>query len=75
MKRRHQFTAIIVRAGEGYVANCPELDVANQGNTVEKARDNLVEAIAWLLETAYPLEIETRLHCEMFITQVEVRVG
>ena len=56
MKRRQQFTAIIEREDDGYVATCPELDVASQGGTVEEARDNLVEAIELLLETADPSE-------------------
>ena len=75
MKRQHQFTAIIMHEGESYVANCPELDVASQGETVEEARDNLVEAIALLLETADRSEIESRLPSDIFITQVEVLVG
>jgi predicted RNase H-like HicB family nuclease len=75
MKRRQQFTAIIEREDDGYVATCPELDVASQGGTVEEARDNLVEAIELLLETADPSEIESRLHNEVFVTQVGVLVG
>ena len=31
-------TAIIEREGDGYVALCPELDIASQGNTVEQTR-------------------------------------
>ena len=31
-------TAIIERDGEGYVALCPELDIASQGATVSEAR-------------------------------------
>jgi len=75
MKRRQQFTAIIEREEGWYVANCPEFDVASQGETVEEARDNLVEAIELLLETADPSEIESRLHSEVFVTQVGVMVG
>ena len=75
MKRLQQFTAIIEREEGWYVANCPELDVASQGETVEEARDNLVEAIELLLETADPSEIESRLHSEVFVTQVGVMVG
>ncbi len=45
MKQPHQFTGIIEREGDGYVALCPELDIASQGNTVEEARSNLIEAI------------------------------
>ena len=36
-----QLTAIVEREGDGYVALCPELDVASQGDTVAEARDNL----------------------------------
>jgi predicted RNase H-like HicB family nuclease len=45
MKRIQQFTAIIEREENGYVSLCPELDIASQGDTVEEARNNLVEAI------------------------------
>ena len=34
MKR--QVTAIIEREGDGYVALCPELDIASQGYTVQE---------------------------------------
>lgn len=36
MEQIKQFTAIIEREGEGYVALCSELDVASQGNTIEE---------------------------------------
>ena len=39
-----QLTAIIEREGDGYVALCPELDIASQGETVAEARANLKEA-------------------------------
>jgi hypothetical protein len=38
MGQVQQVTAIIEREGDGYVALCPELDVASQGETVEDAR-------------------------------------
>jgi predicted RNase H-like HicB family nuclease len=57
----HYLTAIIEREGEGYVALCPELDVASQGETVEEARHNLVEALELFFECADPSEIESRL--------------
>ena len=75
MKHSQQFTAIIEREGAGYVALCPELDIASQGDTVEEARSNLVEAIELFLETAEPSEVENRLRSEVFITRVEVSVG
>jgi len=36
-----QSTAVIKREGGEYLYICPELDIASQGATVEKARDNL----------------------------------
>lgn len=70
-----QFTAIIEREGDGYVALCPELDIASQGETVEEARRNLAEAIELFFEVADPSEIAARLHSEVFITQVGVPVA
>jgi predicted RNase H-like HicB family nuclease len=69
------FTAAIHREGEGYVALCPELDVASQGDTVEQARDNLREAVELFLETASPKEVAERLHDEVYVTPLEVKIG
>jgi len=70
-----QLTAIIEREGDGYVALCPEVDVASQGNTVDEARKNLQEALDLFFETASPEEIRERLHNEVYVTQVEVALG
>jgi predicted RNase H-like HicB family nuclease len=70
-----KLTAIIEREGEGFVALCPELDIASQGDTIEEARKNLQEALELFFETASPAEIKTRLHEEIYVTQVEVAVG
>ena len=70
-----QLTAIIEREGDGYVALCPELDIASQGDTVSEARDNLKEALELFFETAPATEIEDRLHTEIYVTQVEVTAG
>ena len=70
-----KLTALIEREGDGYVALCPELDIASQGDTVEAARDNLREALELFFESASPEEIKQRLRDEVFITQVEVTVG
>lgn len=75
MKINKQFTAIIEREGDGYVSLCPELDIASQGDTVEKARNNLTEALELFFEHASESEIENRLHNEVFITRLEVAVG
>lgn len=69
-----RLTAIIEREGDGYVALCPEIDVASQGATVEEARRNLAEAVELFFETAAPSEIDRRLHSEVFVTQLEVGV-
>ena len=70
-----QLTAIIKREGNGYVALYPELDIASQGDSVENARENLREAIELFFECASPEEIETRLHEEVYITNLEVTVA
>ncbi|NET00432.1 MAG: type II toxin-antitoxin system HicB family antitoxin [Sphaerospermopsis sp. SIO1G1] len=73
MKQR--FTAIIEKEDDGYIALCPELDIASQGDSIEAAKDNLKEAIELFLEFASPSEIENRLKSEIFITNLEVAVG
>ncbi|MCX7418027.1 MAG: type II toxin-antitoxin system HicB family antitoxin [Planctomycetia bacterium] len=73
--KSHQFMAFIEREDDGFVALCPELDVASQGGTVEEAKANLVEAVELFLETASPSEVESRLHGEVFVTRMEVTVG
>jgi predicted RNase H-like HicB family nuclease len=59
-----RLTAFIERDDDGYVALCPELDVASQGNSVEQARSNLKEASELFFETASPEEVKSRLHGE-----------
>ena len=75
MQQTRQLTAIIGREDNGYVALCPELDIASQGDTVESARINLVEALELFFEAADPSEVARRLHGEVFVTRVEVMVG
>ena len=70
-----QLTAIVEREGDGYVALCPEVDVASQGNTVAEARDNLAEALTLFFETAPTEEIDRRLRSEVYVTRVEVAIG
>lgn len=74
MSTLRRFTAVIEREGDGYVASCPEFDVASQGNTVEEARSNLTEALTLFFETADASEIDRRFQPGVFITQVEVPV-
>jgi predicted RNase H-like HicB family nuclease len=75
MAQTRRFTAIIEQEGSGYVSLCPELDIASQGDTVEEARNNLIEALELFFETADSSEIAERLQGEIFITSLEVAIG
>ncbi|MXV74398.1 type II toxin-antitoxin system HicB family antitoxin [Candidatus Poribacteria bacterium] len=57
-----QLTEVIEREGDGYVALCPELDIASQGTTVAESRENLKEALELFFKTASDTEIQQRLH-------------
>ena len=75
MSALRMLTAIIEREGDGYVALCPQFDIASQGDTIEEARANLTEALTLFFETADASEIDRRSQPDVFITQVEVPVG
>ncbi len=68
-------TAIIEREDDGFVALCPELDIASQGQSIEEARANLVETLTLFFEMASSSEVSRRFRSEVFVTQVEVPVG
>ncbi|HET8809191.1 MAG TPA: type II toxin-antitoxin system HicB family antitoxin [Flavobacteriaceae bacterium] len=57
MKSHHDLSAIIEKERDGYVSLCPELDIASQGDTIEEARGNLIEALELFFETASETEI------------------
>lgn len=73
MNRRSM--AIVAREGDGYVALCPEFDIASQGDSVAEARGNLEEALALFLETAPAEEVERRARSEVYVTHVEAAIG
>lgn len=75
VRRLYRMTAIIEREDNAYIALCPEVDVASQGDTIEEARANLIEALTLFFETADEREISRRVHADLFVTQVEVPVG
>jgi len=68
-------TCLIEREGSGFVSLCPELDVASQGDSIEDARRNLIEALELFLESADPSEVQRRLRTELYVTPIEVTVG
>ncbi len=70
-----QLTAIIEKEDGGYVALCPEVDVASQGDSIEEARKNLKEALELFFEIASHEEVKLRLHEEVYVTHIEVTVG
>jgi predicted RNase H-like HicB family nuclease len=72
---RRRLTAIIQHEGDGFVALCPELDIASQGDTIEAARESLGEALELFFECASPGETEQRLAGEVYVTQIEVNGG
>tara|TARA_Y100000034_G_C6709619_1_gene313380 strand:- start:218 stop:451 length:234 start_codon:yes stop_codon:yes gene_type:complete len=45
-----EFTAVIKKGEKQFVALCPELDVASQGTTIDKALENLKEACELYVE-------------------------
>jgi predicted RNase H-like HicB family nuclease len=48
---QNEFTAVIERDGDWFVAWCPEIPEANgQGKTIEDCRENLSQAISLVLE-------------------------
>lgn len=75
MKKHYRLTGVIERENDGFVALCPELDVASQGDSIEQARANLIEAVELFLEAASPAEIADRMGNEMYVTSIEVSVG
>ena len=72
---KSSYTAILEKEGDMYVALCPELDVASQGQTVEEATQNLKEAVELFLECADPQEVGRRMHTEVFVTRFEAVHG
>ena len=69
----HSLTAIFIREDDEFVALCPEVDVASQGESVEDAKKNLQEAELFF-ECASPQEISERLSSESFVSLLEVNV-
>ena len=75
MTDTRRFTAVIYREDAGYVALCPELDLASQGDSIEDASTNLREAVELFLETASPSEVASRMHDEVYVAALELRAG
>lgn len=70
---KYTFTAVIVKEEKFYVAHCPELGIASQGESREESLTNLREAAHLFLEdadvTSLPIPGERPL-----VTTIEVAV-
>lgn len=75
MSVRRRLIASIYAEDDGYVSLCPELDIASQGDSVEEAKANLIEALALFFETASKEEIRSSLRADPYVTQVEIAVA
>ena len=75
MSRTVQLTAVIEREGDGYVAVCPQLDIASEGDTVDEARAMLIDALRGWFETASEDEIARSIPTEILIESLELSVG
>ncbi len=54
----------IIKKDYGFYANCPELEVSSQGDTVEEADKNLAEAVLCYLDTIEELGIREQIFKE-----------
>jgi predicted RNase H-like HicB family nuclease len=65
-------SAVLNAEADGYVALCPELDIASQGDSIDQAIANLKEAVEGFFEVASQSEIESRLKKPALFTHFEV---
>lgn len=57
MSTPHTFTAAVHQEEDWYVAQCLEVDVASQGQTIQEALANLADAVGlYLDEVAEPFQ-------------------
>jgi predicted RNase H-like HicB family nuclease len=69
----HKFSVLITKERNWYVARCPELDVTSQGKTIEKAKENLREAVELYVES-FGLEDIPKTKSEPIWTTMEIKV-
>lgn len=67
----YTFTTIITKEEKWYVALCAELGVVSQGKTIEKAQENLKEAVELYLEDQPRRKISSYKHAPL-VTTIEV---
>lgn len=67
-----RLSAVISKEEGEYVAFCPELDVASQGDSIEEALANLKEAVELYLEDEKDIKLSDMAP---FVTTFEVKVS
>lgn len=70
----YKSTAIIKKEGKWFVARSLELGVTSQGRTIEKATENLQEAVGLYLEGS-PRSIKELIKEMPLVTSIEVGHG
>ena len=57
-----EFTLVVKKGEKQFVALCPEVDVVSQGTTIEKAIENIKEAVeVYVEEFGLPSEINGKV--------------
>ena len=73
---QYRVNVLFSKDDDGYYVYSPDLPgCQSQGDTFEKAKKNIKEAIDLYLETMSAEEIERALNKELFTTTTEVSVG
>ena len=70
---KYTFTAVIVKEDKFYVAHCPELGIASQGEVFQESLENLREAIELFLQDEDPSQLNLLANPPV-ITTVEVAI-
>ncbi|MBI4600032.1 type II toxin-antitoxin system HicB family antitoxin [Candidatus Uhrbacteria bacterium] len=70
----YRFTILITKEKNWYVARCVELGVVSQGRTIEKAQDNLKEAVELYLEDR-PREKAYAIQHAPLVSTLEIQYG
>lgn len=65
MKSSLECAVVIKKENDLYVSLCPQFDIASLGETPEKAKLNLMEALELFFETASETEMAERLRNEL----------
>ena len=68
----HTLSVLITKEKNWYVARCPELDVTSQGKTIEKAKENLREAVELYIQS-FGLDDMPKSKSEPIWTTMEIK--